>query len=119
VGAAGFQGMGERSELIFLRLAHARPEVPLGGQSHDPVQSRPDAWHSVTRVQIGGGFEPIHQHLGSSASLCLDADFVGWADLTGMKLLAVATDAQKKTMLHAMARRCICISRVVSLDHPC
>jgi len=67
-------------------------------------------------VQIGGGFEPIHQHLVSSASLCLNADFVGWADLTGVKLLAVATDAQMKKMLHAITRRCICISKVVSLD---
>jgi hypothetical protein len=65
-------------------------------------------------VQIGGGFEPIHQHLGSSASLCRSADVVGWADLTGVKLLAVATDAQKKRMLHAMTRRCIGMALVGS-----
>jgi hypothetical protein len=30
------------------------------------------------------------------------ADFVGWADLTGVKLLAVETDAQKKRMLQTL-----------------
>jgi hypothetical protein len=55
-------------------------------------------------VQIGGGREPtMHQHLGSSASLCFTVDFL----MIGVKLFAIEIEPQKKRTLHVMARRCI------------
>src|SRR6516165_3821034 len=63
-------------------------------QTNRTTRRRDDRTIGIVKVQIGGGFERIHQHLGSSASFCLNTVFVGWADLTGVKLLAVATECR-------------------------